>query len=307
MMKHHKPRVMAIAITFLGVAACSQRDESSHEGITSTEVSDAASDRTAAPGIVPTAAPGVAFSYRYGFRLPDDQVSAAQEAHAAACEKLGLDRCRITGLTYELDEHDRVQGTLDLSIDPLLARNFGKEATVEIEKREGKLHYTRIEGEDQNPALDQAATRQGTANTEIAKLEADLAKAKGENERVQLREQLRQLRAQIASAKEQATSAEARIQRTPMSFAYLGGNASGRGFAGENPAKDAWYMFVDSAATMISVVLKAIAVLLPWLAALALLVALWRTRLFNPVRRWWRRNEDLAAGYRAGPSDSAQP
>lgn len=307
MLNYRTRRTIVIALALAGVAACSKSEERPSGDVTTLDAEGAAAERSAAPGIVPTAAPGVAFSYRYGFRLPDDQVSAAQEAHAAACEKLGLDRCRITGMTYELDEHDRVQGTLDLSIDPLLARNFGKEATVEIEKREGKLHYTRIEGEDQNPALDQAATRQGTANTEIAKLEADLAKAKGENERVQLREQLRQLRAQIASAKEQATSAEARIQRTPMSFAYLGGNASGRGFSGENPAKDAWYMFVDSAATMISVVLKAIAVLLPWLAALALLVALSRTRLFDPVRRWWRRNEDLAAGYRAAPSDNPQP
>ena len=305
-------RSIFIVLALASVAACSKAEQRPSGEMVSYDVEDASSDpaavqRAAPPGIIPTAAPGVAFSYRYGFRLPDDRVSAAQEAHAASCEKLGLDRCRITGMTYQLDEHDRVQGTLDLSIDPLLARNFGKEATAEVERNEGKLRYTRIDGEDQNPALDQAAARQGSANAEIAKLEADLAKAKSENERVQLREQIRQLRAQIASAKDAATVAEARIQRTPMAFTYLGGNASGRGFAGENPAKDAWYMFVDSAATMISFVLKAIAVLLPWLVALALLIAVWRTRLFDPVRRWWRRNEDSSSGYRGEPSEPPQP
>ena len=88
--------------------------------------------------------PGVAFAYKFGFRMPDAAISAAQEAHAAACEKLGLARCRITGMTYELDERDRVDGTLELAVDPLLARSFGRDAIATVEKSEGKLRYARI-------------------------------------------------------------------------------------------------------------------------------------------------------------------
>ena len=58
------------------------------------------------PGIAPSAAPGVAFNYRYAFRLPGERISAVQEQHAAACEKLGLDRCRITGMRYRLVNDD---------------------------------------------------------------------------------------------------------------------------------------------------------------------------------------------------------
>lgn len=273
-----------------GLAACSQREESSDDlrtFDTEEQVPAAQSEASGAPGIVPTAAPGVAFNYRYGFRLPDTNISAAQEAHAAACEKLGLTRCRIIGMTYQLDDRDRVDATLALSIDPLLARGFGRDAIAVIEKQDGRLRYADITGEDQNPALDDAARRQGNANQRISQLEADLAKARGENERVQLREQIRQLRAEIEQAQGQTTESEAKIRRTPMTFAYHGGGSSGRGFAGENPATEAWYLFVDSLATMISIGLKALAVALPWLLLVLLGILAFRSRLGLRVRRWW--------------------
>jgi len=276
------------AMVAILAAGCSQREERSSEDLKTFDVAEEAPRSTSAPGIVPTAAPGVAFNYRYGFRLPDANISAAQEAHAAACEKLGLSRCRITGMTYQLDDRDRVEATLALSIDPLLARSFGREAIAVVEKQDGRLRYAEITGEDQNPALDEAARRQGNANKNIAQLEADLAKAKSENERVQIREQIRQLRAEIQSAQASQVESEAKIQRTPMTFSYAGGGASGRGFAGENPALEAWYLFVDSLATMVSIALKLLAVVLPWLVLMAALVALAHSRLTAPIRRWWR-------------------
>jgi hypothetical protein len=285
--------LVAMSLT-LGCSKAVERDSSDLKSYDVQEEAPVASDASsrAAPGIVPTAAPGVAFNYHYGFRMPDAAISAAQEAHAAACEKLGLMRCRITGMTYQLDERDRVDGTLEIAIDPLLARAFGRDAIALVEKQDGKLRYARITGEDQNPVLDDAARREGSASKTIAQLEADLAKAKDENERVQLREQIRQLRAEIQNAQSTAAESETKIRRTPMTFEYRGGNVSGRGFAGENPAADAWYMFIDSLATMVSFLLKTVAVLLPWLAALLLIVIAVRSRLFAPLRRWWRKPVD---------------
>ena len=223
--------------------------------------------------------------------MPDATISEAQEVRAAACEKLGLARCRITGMTYELDERDRVEGTLEIAVDPLLARAFGRDAIAVVDKREGKLRYARITGEDQNPLLDDAARREGSASRTIAQLETDLAKAKDDNERVQLREQIRQLRADIQSAQGNAADSEAKIRRTPMTFTYRGGAAS-RGFAGENPATEAWYLFIDSGATLVSLVLKFLAIALPWLALVLLIALGWRSRLAEPLKRVWRGPPD---------------
>ncbi len=289
-----KNAIMGAAVIGLltAVSACSQQEAEPSRDLQTMDVAEDASvgsPASRAPGITPTAAPGVAFNYRYGFRLPDSNISAAQEAHAAACEKLGLSRCRITGLVYELDARDRVNGKLALSIDPLLARGFGKDAIATIERQDGRLRFAEITGADQNPVLDEAARREGSANQTIARLEADLAKARSENERVQLREQIRQLRAEIQAAQGTAAESEARIQRTPMTFEYRGGGASGRGFAGENPATEAWYLFVDSLATMVGVGLKVLAVALPWAILLVLIILLLRSRGGRTVRSWWTK------------------
>src|SRR5687767_4309148 len=50
-------------------------------------------ERMAPPGISVTAAPGVAFNYRYGFSLPAERVSSVQEQHAQLCEKIGIAQC----------------------------------------------------------------------------------------------------------------------------------------------------------------------------------------------------------------------
>ncbi|MFN3389797.1 MAG: hypothetical protein ACK40O_12800, partial [Allosphingosinicella sp.] len=73
------------------------------------EATDAATSGRAPPappGVSPTAAPGVAFNYRYAFRLPARAIGPVQEQHAAACEKLGTDRCRITGMRYTMSDEE---------------------------------------------------------------------------------------------------------------------------------------------------------------------------------------------------------
>jgi hypothetical protein len=292
-MKKSKILPLAMAGLCAATVACSQREDS-FEAPKTHDVEDEAppavqyeSAERAAPGIVPTAAPGVAFAYNYGFRMPDAAISAAQEAHAGACEKLGLAKCRITGMTYELDDRDRVEGTLELAIDPLLARGFGRDAIAIVEKQDGKLRYARITGEDQNPVLEAAARREQAATKSVAELEADLAKAKTDSERANLREQIRMAQAAAEQARDASESSEAKLERTPMTFVYRGGAAS-RGFAGENPVTEAWYLFVDSLATLVGFVLKALAVALPWLILALLGVILFRSRPGQAVRSRWR-------------------
>ena len=83
----------AAAAAFVFVAGGSQQQEASDYSGPSSEPSlpkaqyEPAAERAAAPGVDVTAAPGVAFNYRYAFRLPSENISGVQEAHAQACEK----------------------------------------------------------------------------------------------------------------------------------------------------------------------------------------------------------------------------
>ena len=78
------------------LAACSKPIPHREESPALRDVQEAAD--ASAPGVNVTSAPGVAFNYSYAFRLPGNRISQVQEAHAAACEKLGIDKCRITGM-----------------------------------------------------------------------------------------------------------------------------------------------------------------------------------------------------------------
>src|SRR5215207_2894852 len=68
----------------------------------SSSRADASAEQAGGPNIAVSAAPGVAFNYRYAYRLPNARIAPAQEAHAAMCEKLGITRCRMTGMRYSL-------------------------------------------------------------------------------------------------------------------------------------------------------------------------------------------------------------
>ncbi len=100
------------------------------------------------PDVALTAAPGVAFTYRYAFRLPFDRVAAAQEAHAQACERLGIARCRITGMQYRVLGEKRTEGMLSFRLAPDIARRFGKAAEGEVRTAGGALVDAEITGTD---------------------------------------------------------------------------------------------------------------------------------------------------------------
>ena len=71
-------------------------------------------DQSGGPNVAVTAAPGVAWAYRYAYRLPNARIQAVQEEHAAMCERLGVARCRITGMHYALVNETDIQGSLEL-------------------------------------------------------------------------------------------------------------------------------------------------------------------------------------------------
>lgn len=123
-------KVLIAAATLLTLAACSAQPSSYEAG----------------PDISPTAAPGVKFSYRYAFILPDDGIAQVQEQHAQTCERLGPAKCRITGMRYTVVASDEVRGMLAMRLDPEIARQFGKQGADAVVKASGSLVESEIEG-----------------------------------------------------------------------------------------------------------------------------------------------------------------
>ena len=260
------------------LASCSQPESGRDE---SAEMVTA--DMAAPPAVAPAAAPGVAFSYHYAFVLPDERIASVQEQHAAACEKLGPARCRVTGMSYELLEEDRIRGQLRFKLAPDLARRFGTEGIAAVVEADGKLVRSAIDGDDAGSAISESQARSAELRTQLARLEQRLA-ARGlsDDERAELQRQAEAIRAQLTAERNTRSADEERLANTPMTFDYAGdqgfrfGNAP---FA--NAVDTAWSSFT----TMVSLVLLVIGAMLPWAVLAALLVLAWRSR---PVR-WLRR------------------
>ncbi|MES2058920.1 MAG: hypothetical protein V4564_23475 [Pseudomonadota bacterium] len=234
------------------------------------------------PSVAVTAAPGVAFTYRYAFRLPSERISATQEAHVAACEKLGIARCRITGMRYRLLGENNIEAMLSFKLDPAVARRFGKDGIALVTAAQGRLVDAEIAGTDAGAAIDQLTVQHSRATDELRRINAELARPKlSASERAELQRQraeiLRNISATVDSRAEQRES----LATTPMTFTYESGKAI-RGFDASAPLSSALDTGIGSVQITIAVVLGAIAIFGP--PGLILLFGWLVWRRFRPRR-----------------------
>lgn len=237
------------------------------------------------PNIAVTAAPGVAFNYRYSFRLQNNQIASIQEQHAAACEELGIDRCRITGMRYRLVNATDVSAMLEFKLDPAIARSFGRDAGQLVTEAEGMLVDAEISGIDEGANIARAQRDGANIADTIAQLEAQLATpGLPEGERVLLTQQLERLRQAGQATRTRIANSEESLATTPMTFTYGSGDII-PGFDGRTPMRDA---FRDAGSLFFSTIaffVVALGALLPWLVLLLIFGAL--VRIIRPI---WQRH-----------------
>jgi hypothetical protein len=289
------------------LAACSQQSPNpQHEDLKTFDVREPprAADVSPAPGVDVTAAPGVAFDYRYAFRLPGNRISAVQEAHAQACEKLGIDRCRITGMRYRLVDQKDVEAMLALRLDPKLARQFGKDATGAVEKAEGMLVDQEITGEDVGSKIAGATRSEADLREELRRVEAELARPvpmirgsvapQAAVDRQSLLDRAQEIRGQLRALGEGKESDKQALAGTPMVFNYGSGSVV-PGFDVRSPLRDALQRAADNFVGGFAAILVILLTLIPWLLVAG--VGIWAFRRARKRFGW------SATRYAAGPSN----
>lgn len=275
-------RWLLIGVSMVALAGCSKREEQAPfladlqtydvapPPVVAPPASMTAADR-AAPGIDVTAAPGVAFTYRYGFRLPSEKIDDVQETHAQACEKLGVARCRITGMRYRLIGENNIEGALEFKLDPTLARGFGKEGIAGVQAAGGRLIDAAITGTDAGAVIDRAQVDRARAADELRRLDAAIAKARNGTERAELQAQRAEVQRRITAAQDTGAAARESLATTPVSFFYGSGPAV-RGFDTSAPLTSALDTGVASAQATLAVVLALLAIFGPPALVVGLIV-----------------------------------
>ena len=276
-------RLLAGAMA-LALVGCSEKqaDEAS-VSTSNTPTAEAAASDAAGPDVALNAAPGVAFDYSYSFRLADDRIAKVQEEHAAACEALGVQRCRIVDVRYRLDDEKLVEAQTQFKLEPGIARKFGASALASVEKAEGVLADATVRGQDVGTQILSSQQRSAGSEAGIARIEERL-KAGGldKRERAELLAQIGQLRGQLGDERQSRRDGEARIAWTSVAFNYVSDGGL-PGIGRENPFSNAWSALLGSGGTLLSVVLVFGAAVLPWALLAALAVYLWRRFRSRPT------------------------
>lgn len=265
-------RTLLPLTAIIALAGCSQGGPGGSEAgpPSDTQTAEAAADMSdRGPGISVSAAPGVAFDYRYAFRLPSARIAAVQEQHAQACEKLGLTRCRITGFRYRVVGDREIEAMLSFKLDPTIARQFGKTGVELVDKGEGMLVDAEITGTDAGAAIARANRTEAELNEAIREVERRLASGGiPAYERARLQSEVQSLRQQLRVNRAGRTESEESLATTPMAFHYGSGELI-PGFDTRSPIRAAlaqsWENLVGGIATLLVILIT----LLPW-AAVAL-------------------------------------
>lgn len=276
-------RILLIGVSALALAACSQQRNDPAREAPSAESADAVAG---APGINVTAAPGVAFTYDYDFRLPAEQIGTAQEAHATACEKLGITRCRITGMRYALSNDGGIDAMLSFKLDPTIARAFGKEGIAAIAKYDGMLTRAEITGTDAGGEIERIGRQRADLVEQRARIDRELARpGLKPEERAELQRQRAELENDDRGQRAASRAQEDSLATTPMTFQYESGTAI-NAFGGKGMIARALDAGTTSINTTIAVALTALAVLGPPILLIALLAYayLWFRRRYWPKR-----------------------
>jgi hypothetical protein len=251
----------------------SEADVTAPAGLPANPVTAQESAASTVPSVGPAAAPGVAFAYRFDFRLPDERIGEVQDLHAAACEALGVARCRITGMRHAIADAHEATGMLSFNLEPGLARRFGQQAIASVEAADGELAESEITGNDVATPIGESQERSASFAAELARLERRLAApglAAGERESISL--QITTLRARMASEARSRAAGEQKLAMTPMQFTYSGVGGVGNSHAFSR----AFAVSAASLTTMLAVLLTGMGVALPWLIPIALGVFAWR-------------------------------
>jgi hypothetical protein len=252
-------------------SACGQKSEETKSQAATEAVAagDAAASMSSAesasvPDIDTSVAPGVAFDFRYNFALESGRISAVQEEHAQACKKLGIAKCRVTGMDYKSNGAGDIAAMLAFKVDPAIATDFTRDAKRIVEEAEGELTNANLTGTDLGTNIAVTETNADELKAELAAIQKQIeTPGLSKQVRARLVEQTANLREQLRGLKQSQNKDKAALSMTPVIFEYETSHSI-PGFDGKSPITGAAAASVSSFVTMLKFIMIAVGVIAPW-------------------------------------------
>lgn len=240
---------------------------------------------TATPTPLEVAVPKMAYSYRYGFRLPEAAVARTQARHMALCDQLGPTRCQLLGMASSGGEDNAA--SLKLRVASAIARSFGARLSDSVSQAGGRTVTSTIAADDVSKAMVDTEARLRQRELLVARLTEILRTRQGKvAELVEAERSVAVAQEEIDQAKGWLTELRARVAMSTVDITYqpvVPSPAAARGGLHDSVALSA-SAFVAGLSAILQIAIYA----LPW--ALLALVGWLVARRWVP--RWPGRSDD---------------
>ncbi|MES2442293.1 MAG: DUF4349 domain-containing protein [Pseudomonadota bacterium] len=180
------------------------------------EASDAA-------GVAPIAVsiPRLAYAYTLGFRLAGDRIAAAQEAHRALCEQMGLARCQLLAMARGASDDTETEARLKLRVASAEARRFSDALIKTVAAEGGRAIQTSVSAEDVSKEIVDAEARIRQRELLVARLTEILRTRSGKvAELVEAERSVAQAQEELDQTKAWLTELRGRVAMSDFEISY---------------------------------------------------------------------------------------
>ena len=209
------------------------------------------------------ALPKIAYDYKYNFLLPADQVAAAQQAHIAACDRLGLGRCQLVSS----ESGNSNAASLKLRVASDIARRFSADLVASVAKAGGRAVDQSISAEDVSKEISDTNARIHQRELLIQRLTQILQTRAGKvSELVEAERSVAAAQEELDQAKAWLTELQGRVAMSDVEVTYRAiiSAASPAGSRDQGPLSEtmgqSWWFFT----TTLLAVLRLLIFLAPW-------------------------------------------
>ena len=234
-----------------------------------------------APAPITVSLPQIAYSYKYGFRLPEGAIAHAQAAHMALCDRLGPARCQLVGMQSGGGDDEAANATLKLRVASTIALAFGQALQAAVAQAGGRSVSSSIGAEDVSKAIVDTDARLAQRTLLVERLTGILRTHAGKvSELVEAERSVAAAQEEIDQAKGELADLRGRVAMSAVEISYGAVTAApdeSRTGLGDAAAQS-WSAFAFGVAMLVRLVIF----LLPWalLAGLGWLgVRAWRGRI----------------------------
>ncbi|OAO04523.1 hypothetical protein A8B75_07925 [Sphingomonadales bacterium EhC05] len=244
-------------------------------------------------GTIAVSIPQIAYSYKYGFRLPAAEIPKAQEAHVALCENRGPKICRVLNMENSGGEGDYATGMLNIEVAAPQARAFGVQLAATLDEHNGSQIATSISGEDLSKQIVDTEARLRSRVLLSQRLTELLRTKKGSvAELVEAERAVTQVNEEIDRARSWLKEMRGRVAFSKIVVSYQSGAPGSGGII--RPIREAFGGISSTLGSSVGAAITFISITLPWILILVLAVY-FRRRFKAPDRTFWGRQIEVAA------------